>query len=52
VRSYTSTVRTIAARYVPKLDPAVARNRRPNEGERRKRPRRLVLSTAGGDATT
>ena len=42
----------IAARYVPKLDPAVARKRYPNDGDRRRRPRRLVLFTSGDDATS
>jgi hypothetical protein len=42
----------MAAKYVPKLDPAVARKRYPNDGDRRRRPRRLELSTTGGDATT
>src|SRR5918995_4662429 len=31
--------------YVPKLDPAVARKTYPNDGDRRRRARRLVLST-------
>src|SRR5262249_52089184 len=52
VASYTSTVSAMAARYVPKLDPAVARKRYPNAGDRRRRPRRLELSTTAGDAST
>lgn len=45
-RSYTSTVRTIAATYVPKPEPAVARKSNPKAGDRRTSPRRLFPFTA------
>src|SRR5919106_1225862 len=46
------TVSATAARYVPMAEPAVARNSSPNSGERRTRPRRLLLSTGDVDAST
>src|SRR5919198_234878 len=47
-----SSVSAVAATYVPTLEPAVARKRRPNDGERRMRPRRRLLSKSTSDATT
>ena len=52
VSSQTWSVSAMAARYVPKLDPADARKRYPKDGDRRRRPRRLEFSTTGVDATT
>ena len=45
-------VSATAATYVPNPDPAVARNRSPNAGERRTSPIRLEPSTSSNDATT
>jgi hypothetical protein len=42
VRSKTSTVRAIAARYVPAPDPSVATKRRPKSGARLRRSRRRM----------
>ena len=52
VSSLMWSVSAIAAMYVPKPEPAVARNRSPNAGERRTRPRRLEASMSSNDATT